>query len=413
MTRARISRCTGQLLAGPAKRTVAAPSLTAPIAASFKAPAPTAPHLRQTIRYQSTATEAALPESLAEEAVKTPYPSPLPSKARSSAKLAALHARLSLPEKLPLETLARCLVDPSADMNPHFNNVNLALVGKGLISYHVSERLVVSYPRLPMVVLFEAVRAYAGPEALNNVAKSWGVDQAAAPGEEVDPGLLQFSMDPQAGIRHTQWGYVRREAAMLDKFKWRRGVSSRVVLDNEFGDAVHEKKTPENLDAAAEEDLATAERNKIRHDAHSAFVQSVVGALYVHAGRDAARAFVDAHVLARRVDLERLFHFSLPTRELAMLCAREGFEPPVARLLSETGRKSRTPVYVVGIYSGADKLGEGSAASLDFARQKASMNALKSWYLYSPGQNVRVPSDMLREGAKPWQPVHIDMGEII
>jgi dsRNA-specific ribonuclease len=416
MTRSRISRCTGQLLSAPS-RAVAAPSLTAPIAASFRAPAPTAPHLRQTIRCQSTAAADALPESssslIADEEARTPYPSPLPSKARSSAKLAALHARLSLPEKLPLETLARCLVDPSADANPHFNNANLAVIGKGLISYHVSERLVVSYPRLPMVVLFEAVRAYAGPEALTNIAKAWGIDQAAAPGEEVDPGLLQFSMDINAGVRHTQWGYVRREAAMLDKFKWRRGVSSRVVLDNEFGDAVHEKTPGENLDAAAEEELATAQRIQIRRDAHSALVQSVVGALYIHAGREAARAFVDAHVIARRVDLESLFHFSLPTRELAMLCAREGFEPPVARLLSETGRKSRTPVFVVGIYSGADKLGEGSGASLDVARLKASMNALKAWYLYSPGQNVRVPSDMLREGAKPWQPVHIDIGEIV
>ena len=85
----------------------------------------------------------------------------------------------------------------------------------------------------------------------------------------------------------------------------------------------------------------------------------------------------------------------------------------MARLLSETGRLSRTPVYVVGIFSGNDKLGEGSAASLDHARAKAAMNALKAWYLYSPGEDVPVPSDMLVEGAKPWQPVYVDIGEII
>ena len=96
-----------------------------------------------------------------------------------------------------------------------------------------------------------------------------------------------------------------------------------------------------------------------------------------------------------------------------MLCAREGFEPPLARLESETGRKSRTPVYVVGIYSGKEKLGEGAGSSLDMARKIASMASLKSWYLYSPGNKVRVPSDMVEEGAKPWTPPHIDMGEII
>ncbi|KAG7145091.1 54S ribosomal protein L3 like [Verticillium longisporum] len=233
-----------------------------------------------------------------------------------------------------------------------------------------------------MAILFEAMRSYAGPASLAKIAQQWGVEMAAAPGEEVDPGLLQYSLDPKAGVVHTRWGYVRKEAAHIDKFKWRRGTSSRIRAD-------------------------------IRQNANAAFVRALVGALYVHGGRESVRSFVDAHILARRVDLESLFSFKLPTRELAMLCAREGFEAPVARLLSETGRHSRTPVFVVGIYSGQDKLGEGTGASLDFARLKASMNALKAWYLYSPGAKSRVPSDMLSEGAKPWQPVHIDMGEVI
>ena len=42
-------------------------------------------------------------------------PSPDPSRAHTSAKLAALHARLNISHKVPLETLARALVDPSAD----------------------------------------------------------------------------------------------------------------------------------------------------------------------------------------------------------------------------------------------------------------------------------------------------------
>ncbi|GKT93356.1 54S ribosomal protein L3 [Colletotrichum tofieldiae] len=325
-----------------------------------------------------------------------------PEKALSSAKLAALHARLSLPEKLPLQSLARALVDPSADPSPNFNNANLAVVGGSLISYHVSEWLIAHYPRLPMAILYEAMRAYAGSDSLYRVASQWGVESAAAPGEEVDPGLLQWSQDPTAGVVHGRWGYVRKEHRHLDKFKWRRSVSSRVVLDDEFGDTLH---TPEAnpLEPAADPlDPAVVREQymKLRNNAHAAFVRAVTGAVYAHAGRDAVRSFIDAHVLSRKVDLEKLFSFKLPTRELAMLCAREGFEAP-------------TPVYVVGIYSGRDKLGEGTGASLDFARLQASMNALKAWYLYSPGAKARVPSDMLVEGAKPWQPVHIDMGEIV
>ncbi|KAM0284673.1 hypothetical protein ACHAQH_001827 [Verticillium albo-atrum] len=413
MKRVRTIRCTGQLLS--AQTRAAAPSYHTPISTSFRATtAATAPRLQQS-RLQSTSAASSPLETVGDDLEipeYKPLPSPLPARALTSPKLAALHARLSLPSKLPLQTLARCLVDPSADANPHFNNANLALSGSSLISYHTSERLVVGYPRLPMAILFEAMRSYAGPASLAKIAQQWGVEMAAAPGEEVDPGLLQYSLDPKAGVVHTRWGYVRKEAAHIDKFKWRRGTSSRIVYDDEFGDTVH-KATRNPHDATDASDLASAERAELRQNANAAFVRAVVGALYVHCGRESVRSFVDAHILARRVDLESLFSFKLPTRELAMLCAREGFEAPVARLLSETGRHSRTPVFVVGIYSGQDKLGEGTGASLDFARLKASMNALKAWYLYSPGAKSRVPSDMLSEGAKPWQPVHIDMGEVI
>ncbi|KAL0930433.1 mitochondrial 54S ribosomal protein mL44 [Colletotrichum truncatum] len=419
MKRLRISRCTGQLLNAQA-RTHASSSLT-PISFRTQQFAQNSRSscvrtLSTTSRFSAAAAEAtSLPEDLNDETTPRPLPSPLPEKALSSAKLAALHARLSLPEKLPLQTLARCLVDPSADPSPNFNNANLAVVGGSLINYHTSEWLVCHYPRLPMAILYEAMRSYSGSDSLYRVANQWGVENTVHPGEEVDSGLLQWSQDPAAGIVHGRWGYVRKEHRHLDKHKWRRGMSSRIVLDDEFGDVVHEQEHNPKEPRPDETDPAVIRERyqKLRNNAHAAFVRAVAGAIYTHCGRDAVRSFIDAHILSRKVDLEKLFSFKLPTRELAMLCAREGFEPPVARLESETGRLSRTPVYVVGIYSGNDKLGEGSGASLDFARLQASMNALKAWYLYSPGAKVRVPSDMLAEGAKPWQPVHIDMGEII
>jgi dsRNA-specific ribonuclease len=354
-------------------------------------------------------------EILEDEPVeREPYPSPLPERALFSAKLAALHSRLSLSEKIPLQTLARALVDPSADPSPNFNNANLAFLGQTILAYHVSEWLLCRYPRLPMGVLYEAMRAYAGHPALHRVSQQWGVDSAAVPGEEVDPGLLQWSDDPTKGVAHTRWGYVRKEHEFLDRYKWRRGMSSRIVMDDEFGDAVHARafhgKEEQPIDAAA---AARAAWEELRNAAHAAFVRAAIGAVYIHCGREAAKSFVKSHILARKLDFHKLFRFRLPTRELARLCAREGFEAPVARLLSETGRLSRTPVFVVGIYSGKDKLGEGAGPSLDFARIKAAINGLQSWYLYSPGQDVRVPSDMLVEGAKPWTPAHVDIGEVI
>lgn len=349
----------------------------------------------------AAASEASAVDSIPVPNSHGPLPSPHPSRARTSAKLAALHSRLGLSNKVPLETLARALITPSADPNPNFNNQNLAQLGSTIINFHVLEYLVCKWPRLPMPILYEAQRGFSGPTALTQIAGKWGVEGAAAPGEEVDPGLLQWSADKTQTASSELTGYIRAETQRNDTF-YRRGMSSRVVLDNEFGDTVVSEAPDSKTKLEQAEELA-----------YFSMVQAVVGAIYTHCGRESAKAFVEAHLLSRKLDLSSLFAFHLPTRELAMLCAREGFEPPIARLESETGRRSRTPVFVVGIYSGTEKLGEGTGASLDFARRKASMNALKAWYLYSPGNKVRVPSDMLEEGAAPWKAPHIDQGEII
>lgn len=324
----------------------------------------------------------------------SPYASPLPEAALHSAKLAALHARLALPKKLPLQTMARTLVDPSADPNLRFNNASLAQLGGSIISFHVAEFLLCKYPRLPMAILFAAGGAYNGPRTLAIIAQEWGVETAAYPGSEVDPGLLQFSK-LKPGTKIGEIGSVRTTS----DDRWRRGMSSRVVYDDEFGDTI--PKPGRELEA------------KPTETAYSNFVKAVVGGIYVHAGRAAAKKFVKEHILSRHLEISQLFEFKAPVQELAVLCKREEFEYPVARILSETGRMSRSPVFVVGIYSGHEKLGEGAAPSLAEARIRASVAALKAWYLYSPGNNVMVPSDTEDANAKPWDPVHIDIGEII
>ena len=322
------------------------------------------------------------------------YPPPRPDQAFNSAKLAALHARLSLPKKLPLQTMARTLIDASANAEVQFNNASLAHVGGSIMSYHVAEWLLCHYPRLPMTVLFAAAYAYNGPKTLQIIAKEWGVEAAAAPGREVDPGYLQFSAKPGAPVA-SGGGSIRPD----HHANYRRGISSRVVYDDEFGDVVSKEK---NSDHWVKTEIA-----------FSNFVKAVVGSLYLHAGRQAAKDFVKQHVLSRHLEISSLFAFKEPVRELSRLCAREEFEYPVARILSETGRHTRTPVFVVGIFSGSEKLGEGAGPSLNEARTRASVAALKAWYLYSPGSNARVPSDMEAPDAKPWEAPHIDLGEII
>ncbi|KAL4809344.1 ribonuclease III domain-containing protein [Aspergillus unguis] len=333
-------------------------------------------------------------------------PSPPVEAARQSAKLAALHARLYLPSRLPLETLARCLVDASADPNPQFNNSSLAVLGHDLLTNYTSEHLICTYPRLPLTVIFAALYAYVGPKTLAAMAREWGVEAAAAPGGEVDPGYLQFTrVEPGTDINELESVSKSSRSWYNDNKHWRKTVSSSVVYDNEFGDldsvAVPpgEAQTPEIKPVTLEH-------------ASASFVRSIMGAIYLHAGRAAAKRFFEQHIVSRHLDVSSLFNFSEATRDLARLCARENYEAPIAKIISETGRRSRHPVFIVGIFSGQDKLGEGAGASLVEARTRAAVAALKAWYLYSPLE-VRVPSSMEEEGAAPWKPVHVDLGEVI
>ena len=346
--------------------------------------------------------------------------SPPPSHALKSPRLAALHARLNLSPRLPLATFARCLVDASANPKPQFNNASLSILGSDILGYFTSESLLCRYPRLPTEVVFAAMAAYVGPKTLAIITKEWGVEIAAFPGPEVDFGLLQFARKEagNASVRGTgtQVKELEQPSEPLSATRpnpdqmlrgWRRGVSSRTVYDDCFGETIT------NPAPIADGTTQKASTTPVTLEAAStSFVRALLGALYLHTGLRQTKLFYNAHILSRHLDISSLFSFQQPTRDLSKLCAREGFEPPVARILSETGRLSRHPVFVVGIFSGREKLGEGSGGSLDEARIKAAIAALKGWYLYSP-LKVRVPSEAVGKGSAVWEPVMIDGGEVI
>lgn len=359
------------------------------------------------------------------------------SKNLQSAKLAALHARLSLPARFSLSTLARCLTHPSADPDPDHNNASLALIGQELVAHYTSEWLICNYPRLPMPVIYAAQYAYSGNKTLTHMTREWGVEPADAPGEEVDPGYLQFErIEPGNAMAPDMRSRLKDVRPTADQtgtgrpregFYQRRGTSSRIVYDDEFGDlrsgiAVHD--TALSLEADIAKDLkatspstASAEGSGITlEDASASFIRAVFGALYLYSGEASLRSFHKAHILSRHLPLHTLFRFNNPIVDLARLCDREGLEPPVARLISETGRRTRSPVFVVGIYSGRDKLGEDAGASLAEGRTRAAAQALRSWYLYSPPQeHICLPSeqgDIEKKGGR-WRPQHIDKGEIV
>ena len=362
-------------------------------------------------RFQATAAAPIDPEDdLVDQPTDEPYlsedelmkfHSPPVTAAKTSAKLAALHARLSLPTRFPLETLARTLVDESADISVRFNNKPFASLGNDLLGYYTSEYIISQYPRLPLAVVYAAMYAYHGPATLTQMTREWGVQIAAEPGGEVDPGLLQFKrLPPDTKLEKDTSEVVDKSED--PRAKWTRSLSAKSVHNDQFGELPERSVPAEDLRSKG----VTLQR------ASTNFVRAVIGAVYLHAGRAAAKKFYGDHFMSRQLDMSSLFQFKTPTRDLSKLCGREGFQAPVAKILSETGRKSRTPVYVVGIYSGSDLLGEGAGASLDEARTRAAVAALKGWYLYSPTE-FRLPSETEEPGAKPWSPILVDAGEIV
>ena len=266
--------------------------------------------------------------------------------------------------------------------------------------------------------------AYCGSKTLAAITREWGVEVAAAPGGEVDPGFLQCARQEAGNASVNGTGTQLKDLSNLSEEVstrpnpeqqmrgWRQGASSKTVYDDYFGDEIKRTETDysERPELRQEDAQRKAERRVTLEQASTGFVRALMGAVYLHAGKKACYNFFKAHVLSRHLDVSRLFEFRQPTRDLSKLCAREGFESPVARMLSETGRKSRHPVFVVGVFAGKDKLGEGSGGSLDEARIRAAVGALKGWYLYSPLE-VRVPSEAT-EG-KPWEPVLVDGGEVV
>lgn len=254
-------------------------------------------------------------------------------------------------------------MDPSADKDRRFTNQHLTTLGNTLTGYFAAEHLVVTYPRLPTEVLYAAVGAYVGNKALAALGREWGVEAAFKPTADVDAGLLQFRRLPP-------------------------GVDPKRALYH-------------NPDAGSTLEHAMAN-----------FVRAVFAGVYLHEGLSATKQFFRQHVLSRKLDVDQLFDFHQPTRELSRLCAREAFEPPVARLLAETGRHSSHPVFVVGVYSGPQLMGEGHGGSLDEARIRAAVNALKGWYLYSPlEKDLPSKTDECRDAK--FKPAYIDPGEVI
>ncbi|KAG9088562.1 hypothetical protein FRC06_001973 [Ceratobasidium sp. 370] len=140
---------------------------------------------------------------------------------------------------------------------------------------------------------------------------------------------------------------------------------------------------------------STPVRQGIMHDdAIASIARALTGLIYHAAGSmDDARAFVHAHFLSREFDLRSLLKFSNPKMALVNAVRKYQREPPTSRLLAESGRASNSPTFVVGVFSGEDKLGEGFGSSLKMAEHRAAEDAMHRLYLTrQPSSDFKLPT---------------------
>jgi len=136
---------------------------------------------------------------------------------------------------------------------------------------------------------------------------------------------------------------------------------------------------------------------------HSDALSSIPHALTALACRErsilSARQFVHSYFLSREIDLRGMIKFNNPKKALLEMVNKFHRSPPKSRLLAETGRFSNSPVYVVGIFSGADKLGEGFGSSLKMAEFRAAEDALHRVYLTkTPDHILQLPTSTFAPG---------------
>ncbi|CAK7896433.1 54S ribosomal protein L3, mitochondrial [[Candida] anglica] len=295
------------------------------------------------------------------------------STAEQSPDLVALRARLALPPQFSFSTLSQAL--NMEQKEGLANNFGLNTLGKSLLSYYVSEYLLVKYPRLPMPIHNQAVDAYMGVDSLHSIGKSWGIQA------DRNSSLEKYLAQEPFYVKYGKLRYLNESQ--------RQAVKEEGVIELTDREA-----------AAASANSATGGKYIPQEsEAYASAVRAIVGGLYTHCGEETTKQFIKDHILSRKLPIDQMFQFSQPMRELVRLSEKLGFKEPVeVRLVAETGRLTSHPIFVTAVFVGTEKLGEGVGGSLAEAKTRAAVNSLMGYYLYSPmaaegDAELKVPSD--------------------
>lgn len=200
----------------------------------------------------------------------------------------------------------------------NLDNASLSTVGNSLLGMIAAEHLHLRFPNLPTRVLKAAVSAHVGPNTLADVATELGLG---------GQGIM----------------------------RWDRKARTAAVQEDENGKRFMVIEKQQKL---------------MSRDVMAEVMRSIVAVIFQEQGLEMARSFVRNHFLTRLVPLAPLLKFSDPKKTLSETCKKYARERPQSRLIAETGRLSINPIFVVGVWSGQDKLGEGTGSRIKMAEYR-------------------------------------------
>ncbi|CCF52639.1 hypothetical protein NDA10_001604 [Ustilago hordei] len=248
----------------------------------------------------------------------------------------------------PLDSAQFLSLSPKGGVEHH---AALATVGNSLLGMLATEFLHLRYPNLPTRVLKAAVSAYVGPQTLADVGAELGL---------AGQGILRWNKEARIPTQSN-----------LNQKRGGRGATPRSLFPSFFssgsgsgsGSGLNSMRTLLSRDVAADS------------------MRALTAVIFQEQGLSSARSFVTSHFLNRSLNLSSLLKFNDPKHALVSTCAKYGKQAPQSRMIAESGRLSISPIFVVGVWSGATKIGEGSGSSIRMAEFRAAEDALRRLYL--------------------------------
>ncbi|SNX87229.1 related to MRPL3 - Mitochondrial ribosomal protein, large subunit [Melanopsichium pennsylvanicum] len=262
----------------------------------------------------------------------------------------------------------------------------LATVGNSLLGMLATEYLHLRYPNLPTRVLKAAVAAFVGPTTLADVGSELGL----------------------AGQGILRWNKQARVPTSNNAIQKRGRLSASPT-------PLNKNKTTTTTSYSS-----SPMRTLLSRDVAAESMRALIAVIFQEQGLSVTRNFVISNFLNRSLNLANLLKFHDPKHALACTCAKYGKPSPQSRMVAESGRLSISPIFVVGVWSGATKIGEASGSSIRMAEFRAAEDALRRLYLAeTPLGDFDLPSVTLdaqfggQSGDKSFKPQPIGESEVL